>query len=1060
VSAIFISHSGRDNAIAVQVKSWLIELGHRSLFLDFDPEVGIPAGRNWESELYAHLRACQAVIVLCSDHSMASKWCFAEVTQARAAGKHLFPLKVAPTEILPILSDVQVIDFTANVAEARKRLAHGLREAGMDPGDLFDWDGSRPPYPGLMAFEGKDAAVYFGRDAEIQKTLETLNRLRVTNAKRLTLLLGASGAGKSSLVRAGVLPRLERSAEGQWIVVPAFRPFGRPFKELANALTELGERAGARLDCTVLHDAFTSNDPLLAAQRFSPIIDTLRVGLQRRDASLLVTVDQFEELLVGEMDAVSAAFLGFVRGLTTQGTDRVFVLATMRSDFLGLFQTLASGSDLPYEPLTLEPMRVAQFGEVIEKPAAVAGLTLESGLVQAMVQDTATPDALPLLAFALGELWKGYRERGFTLHAYRDFLGGLQGAVAKRADTIFAGIAKDRVPPLRTAFLSLVRVTDEGAYLRRQARWTDLPLEVHSILDQFVAARLLVSYGDGTDRKVEIAHEALIRYWGTLKGWLDEDQAFLIWRERLSRRVAEWQRSNEEVGELLQGALLLEAERRQTETPDLLEPSERHYISQSIAQREKERHKKQVDEQARQTIEEADAVGRRSLQSLGGFIGALIILIFAGMQLMGLPTLGPVLFDLWQRMSPRQIQSMPATVVEIDDKSMAAFGQWPWPRTQLAQLVNTIAQEKPMAIALDIIMPEADALSPEQVLARTPHQSPALASAFRGLPSNDTELAHALAAAHAILAIAGTAEPTGMALRTPTFSVRDSAASSAPATRVTPKLAQYAGVQTSIDELDRAAAGRGLISVAPGDGVIRRIPLVASINWTLVPALAVEMLRVALHAPSLGLLVSGASVRSIVIGDFVVPTESDGAVRVYYSRRDDRRIVSAIDVLEGKVDPSRLQQKFVLIGVKALGLADYQNTPIGELMPGSEIHAQLLENLYDQTLLRRPTWGPAVELALTLLVGAAMLWVFFRASPLAGIIIAAGTIAILLITSFVAFRASLLLLDVTLAVGIVLVLVAQQSMTLLQRARRQGQLVRIAADHGAQGRPENGAFYS
>src|SRR5208282_2329677 len=136
--------------------------------------------------------------------------------------------------------------------------------------------------------------------------------------------------------------------------------------------------------------------------------------------------------------------------------------------------------------------------------------------------------------------------------------------------------------------------------------------------------------------------------------------------------------------------------------------------------------------------------------------------------------------------------------------------------------------------------------------------------------------------AHAILVVAGTPEPTGKLLRAPAFSIRDIAASSAPSASATARLAHYAGVQTSIDELDRAAAGRGLISVEPAGGVIRRIPLVANIDGTLEPALAVEMLQIALHAPSLRLLVSGDSVQGVAIGDVVVPTEDDGAVRVYY----------------------------------------------------------------------------------------------------------------------------------------------------------------------------------
>jgi serine phosphatase RsbU (regulator of sigma subunit) len=401
-------------------------------------------------------------------------------------------------------------------------------------------------------------------------------------------------------------------------------------------------------------------------------------------------------------------------------------------------------------------------------------------------------------------------------------------------------------------------------------------------------------------------------------------------------------------------------------------------------------------------------------------------------------------FDAYQALRPRQVVSTPATVVEIDEKSLAALGQWPWPRTQLAQLVTTIAQAQPAAIAVDILMPEADALSPEQVMAHGSHQNPDSARLFRSLPSNDRELAGALTAAHAILVFAGTPEPTGMLLRAPAFSVRDSEAPSAAATSLPPRLPHYAGVQTSIDVLDRAAFGRGLISVETAGGVIRRIPLVANIHETLVPALAVEMLRVALHAPSLRLLVAGTSVRGIAIGDVVIPTEDDGAVRIYYSRHDDRRVVSAIDVLEGKVDPARLQQKLVLIGVTGQGLLDYKNTPIGEPMPDSEIHAQLLENLYDHTLLRRPAWGPAVETILFLALGALVVWVTPRWQPPYAALLAVGCIALLLAGAFLAYQSQRLLFDAaTPGLGLLLLFGVMLGLTLAETTRQKKGLERL-----------------
>ena len=257
-------------------------------------------------------------------------------------------------------------------------------------------------------------------------------------------------------------------------------------------------------------------------------------------------------------------------------------------------------------------------------------------------------------------------------------------------------------------------------------------------------------------------------------------------------------------------------------------------------------------------------------------------------------------FDACQTFSPRTPKSAPAVIVEIDQKSLKAIGQWPWPRSVMAELVEATHRHKPAALALDIVMPEVDASSPERLLARAQKGDAALAAALAARPSNDMLLASALAGSNAVLAVAGMPGATGMKLRATPFTVHASRDGDPVATTRSFGLARYQGALTSIDALDRAAAGRGLISVDPEGGVIRRIPLVASIGDTLVPALAIEMLRTAIGAPTVRLKVSGSKIEGIETGDLAIPTESDGAVRIYYSPPMPGRFVSAIDVLEGR----------------------------------------------------------------------------------------------------------------------------------------------------------------
>ncbi len=231
MSSIFLSHSSRDNSIAQHVKTRLEEWGHRSVFLDFDPADGIPAGRNWEKELYAKLRECRALIVLCSNASMASRWCFVEIAYAKGMGKPVLPIKIDGAQVDYILTSIQVIDATTGWEAAYQRLEKGLLAAGLDPKDAFEWDTTRPPYPGLLAFQEQDAAIFFGRDKEIREGQALLNCLQQFGGPRLTLMLGASGSGKSSLMRAGLLPRLKR--DSRWLVIEPFRPLKSPFDELA-----------------------------------------------------------------------------------------------------------------------------------------------------------------------------------------------------------------------------------------------------------------------------------------------------------------------------------------------------------------------------------------------------------------------------------------------------------------------------------------------------------------------------------------------------------------------------------------------------------------------------------------------------------------------------------------------------------------------------------------------------------------------------------------------------------------------------------------------------------
>ena len=585
MSAIFISHSSRDNEAAAEVRDRLEEQGQRSIFLDFDPADGIPAGRSWEQELYARLKACQAILVLCSEHSMASDWCFAEITHAKSMGKHVFPLKVAPCEIRSLLNEFQILDLTADREDAYTRLWRGLEIAGLDPKNMFDWDGSRPPYPGLLAFQEKDAAIFFGRDNEIREGLSHLRRLERFGGARWTLVLGASGSGKSSLVRAGLVPRLGRDRDS-WIVTRPFRPLEQPFVELSTVLAEAFELHRAPRSEMETRRILYPPTGISKGASLNRMADELRIAAGRPEASVLLFIDQLEEILGRDTGDQATRFLAFLRAAIEEPRSPIRVLATLRSDFLGDFQGHPALRDLAFETLNVGPMSVDGFAQVIEGPAELAGIELQAGLVQAMVGDTETEDALPLLAFTLRELWEGYgQDARLGVDEYREKLGGLHGAVALAAEAVLTSrtLSEREEADLRTAFLAMVRINEDGQYARQPARWSELPPSVHDLLDRFVEARLLVARGDERENRLEVAHEALLRSWHRLVGWLDEDRSFLLWRRRIEEARREWERTENHPSTLLRGPALKEAEGWLEQRGDLLSSQQQTFLRTSLA---------------------------------------------------------------------------------------------------------------------------------------------------------------------------------------------------------------------------------------------------------------------------------------------------------------------------------------------------------------------------------------------------------------------------------------------------------------------------------------------
>src|SRR3954471_12761999 len=480
MASVFISHSSRDRAVTERVVERLRGAGFAALFVDFDPEQGIPAGRNWERELYAQLRRSDAVIFLASEASVASSWCLLEVGLARSLGRPGFPVRLRPGVELPLLADVQWIDLP-DAEGGLARLLGGLRSAGLDPADSFRWDPTRSPYPGLMPFAREDAAVFFGRQAETHRLMELLTPTLQRGPGRFVAVIGPSGSGKSSLLHAGLLPRLARLPQ-RWLVVPPLRPGGQPTTALAGWLARAFTAHGRPRPAEEVAAALARGSAGLA-ELAGELADLAGNGCGR--PGVLVVLDQAEELLTRTGADEQQAFLQLLGG-ALHAASPIWAVATGRSEFLSTAPDRAGLAEAVDDPLVIEPLSRARLAEVIARPAQRAGLDLEPGLVERMVEDTAGGDALPLLGYTLRQLYQRGGPAGAITGADYDAVGGVVGALRSRADRLTEELGRrglgDRVLP---TLLRRAAVTGDEPPTRRRVRRGAFSADEQVIVDAF-----------------------------------------------------------------------------------------------------------------------------------------------------------------------------------------------------------------------------------------------------------------------------------------------------------------------------------------------------------------------------------------------------------------------------------------------------------------------------------------------------------------------------------------------------------------------------------------------
>jgi adenylate cyclase len=368
-------------------------------------------------------------------------------------------------------------------------------------------------------------------------------------------------------------------------------------------------------------------------------------------------------------------------------------------------------------------------------------------------------------------------------------------------------------------------------------------------------------------------------------------------------------------------------------------------------------------------------------------------------------------FDLFQVLRPRQQTIRPVVIADIDEASLKEIGQWPWPRTVVADLVAKLRAAGAVAIGFDVVFAEPDRMSPAVAAATFRDLDAETREKLAALPSNDVVLADAIKkAGNVVIGQAGAPAPvprldgeaalrTGFAVLGPDpgrFLVR------------------FPGLLRNVLPIEQAAAGRGLFSInAERDGIIRRVPVVMKAQDELVPSLTMEMLRVVSHASAILVRTDQAGVRAVAVPGLEIPTDGLGQFWVHFNSHDPARFVSAADVLNGRVGADRLRGRLVLIGTSAVGLLDIKTTPVERTMPGVEVHAQILESVLSKSLLTSPNYAIGAEIFVAVVLGLAII----IAAPMlpAAIVVSLGAVLIagLIGMSWYFFAVHHLLIDFT-----------------------------------------------
>lgn len=650
---VFVSYTRRNLTVIERLARDLQDAG-LDVWVDFRK---IRGGEAWQQAIYDGIHEADFIIACLSPPAIASEWVRRELEIARDSGKLIIPvmLEVAfeemqEYEVTKALLDVQAVNFAElSYERAFPTLLGSLPGITRKERDYDDIDPSEIPNPfkGLEAFQETDFDIFFGREQLIERALERMTIcLEDDDVARFMAFVGASGSGKSSLVRAGVIPTIRKGkvSGSENFPIAIFKPGNRPTGAMAIRLQPLMKDANLQGLIEQLESG-----PESLVQIAAEILES-----SPPETYLVLLIDQFEETFTRTSKEEQTRFFDILHHAVTVPNGRVLVIITMRADFfdrLSHFPKIASLFEHNNLQIVTE-MSPEELRNSIEGPAYAVGLVYDHGLPDRILDEVLQqPGSLPLLQYCLTHLFEQRDRRRLTWDAYNN-IGGVQQALAQHAENIYRTQSSAQQDIMQRLLLRLVEVSEAGEATRRRVKRSELDFErvsenaLNDVLEMMTSAlvRLLVTSRElSADEDpeeveptiwVEVVHEALITQWERFQHWVREDEENLRLSTEIMKTAQDWVNSNHDNAYLLTQTRLDRA-LIWLQTADASE-LQRNLINASMETRQKQHEVEQEQQQYVLSLEERS---RRRLRLLVGVL-AIGVIMSIGLAIFGFDQAG------------------------------------------------------------------------------------------------------------------------------------------------------------------------------------------------------------------------------------------------------------------------------------------------------------------------------------------------------------------------------------------------------------------------------------